>query len=191
MKKVYLAGGMLTKAEQMLRASEREDIKKIGLDMYVPQDNKEINDKANVNNEGLAERIVKADTEAIIESDIMVVEYQPHYLGTIVEIGQMKGMKDLAKMILDIAEKEDSCQEMLSKIIALAEKINNKKVFPHCEDIRRFKGAGKDEIEDRRSFSVNAYVYGTILDLTDGKGFYEWSEILEELEKIKNNECQY
>ena len=28
-------------------------------------------------------------------------------------------------------------------------------------------------------------VYGVCLDLTDGKGFYEWDEILDELEREK------
>ena len=38
---------------------------------------------------------------------------------------------------------------------------------------------------DRRSFGVNQYVYGVCLDLTDGKGFYEWDEIMEELRNAK------
>lgn len=186
-KQTYLAGGMLTTAEQMLRQKEKEDIQKLGIKMYVPQDNKSINSKAEVSNDGLAERIVKADTDAIIESDVMVVEYQPHYLGTITEIGQFKGGKDMAKMILDIAEKGESALSTLNEILELAERFANKKFLPHCEDVRRFPNAGAEEVEDRRSFSVNAYVYGTILDLTDGKGFYSWNEVLEELERIKND----
>ena len=59
----------------------------------------------------------------------------------------------------------------------------DKKVYPHLEDIRR---TNIPECGDRRSWSVNQYVYGVCLDLTDGKGFYEWEEILEELEKEVN-----
>ena len=187
-RQVYLAGGMLTKAEQMLREAEKKEIQEIGLNMYVPQDNKSINAKADVENAGLAERIVKADTEAIIDSDITVIEVQPHYLGTITELGQMKGMKDMAKLVLDIAEDNlDNPHEALNKIVQLCERFENKKIYPHCEDVRRFPNAGIDEEGDRRSFSVNAYLYGTVLDLTNGKGFYEWDEILEELKKIKAN----
>ncbi|MEH7209540.1 nucleoside 2-deoxyribosyltransferase [Priestia megaterium] len=186
-KKVYLAGDMLPKASQLLRAQEREQIKEIGLDFYNPMDNKDINDKSKVSNEGLAERIVKADTDAIVESDIVVIEPQPFALGTMVELGQIKGMKDLAKKILDIYENNDPFKAV-SKIAELAEKIDDQKVFPHYEDVRRFAGAGKDEEGDRRSLGINQYVYGVCLDLTDGIGFYEWTEILEELKKIKNNE---
>lgn len=189
-KQVYLAGGCLTKAEQMLREAEKKDIKGIGLDLYVPQDNKSINDKSKVDNNGLAERIVKADTDAIFESDIAVIEVQPHYLGTITELGQMKGIRDFANMVLKIADEQcdnSSPAEILNKIVELAERNANKKVMPHCEDVRRFPSAGVDEVGDRRSFSVNAYVYGVCLDLSDGKGFYEWNEVLEELKRIKKD----
>lgn len=185
-KKVYLAGDMLPKASQLLRAQEREQIKEIGLDFYNPMDNKDINDKSKVDNEGLAERIVRADTDAIISSDIVVIEPQPFALGTLVELGQIKGMKDLAKMILEIYEDNDPIKAV-SLIADLAEKVQNQKVFPHYEDIRRFEGAGKDEEGDRRSLGINQYVYGVCLDLTDGIGFYEWNEVLEELKKIKKD----
>lgn len=188
MTKVYLAGDMLPKGSQLLRALERDQIKEIGLDLYVPQDNKEINDKANAVQEGLAERIVRHDTDAIKESDVVVIEPQPFALGTLTELGQIHGMKMLAKMILDLAVNESgemSTPEVLNHIIQLAEKVDNQKVFPHFQDIRRVKGA--TETEDRRSWSINQYVYGVCLDLTDGKGLYEWEEVLEELKKIKSN----
>lgn len=189
-KKVYLAGDMLPKASQLLRAQEREQIKKIGLDFYNPMDNKSINSKAEVSNEGLAERIVKADTDAIKESDIIVIEPQPFALGTLVELGEIHGMKMLAKMILELVD--DKCSdtsqaELLNEVIALAEKVDKQKVYPHYEDVRRFPNAGADEVGDRRSLGINQYVYGVCLDLTDGKGFYEWDEVLEELKKIKKD----
>ncbi len=189
-KKVYIAGDMLPRGSQMLRALEREQIKEIGLDFYNPMDNKDINDKSNVENTGLAERIVKADTDAIVESEVIVIEPQPFALGTMVELGQIKGMKDMAKIILELANDkcdEYSSAELLNKIIETCEKVDNQKVFPHYEDIRRFPNAGVDEEGDRRSLGINQYVYGVCLDLTDGKGFYEWDEVLTELKKIKND----
>lgn len=185
--KVYIAGDMLPKGSQMLRALEREQIKAIGFDFYNPMDNKSINDKSQVSNEGLAERIVKADTDAIEESEIIVIEPQPFALGTLVELGQVKGRKDLAKQISEIVEGSDQPLNILSEIMALVEKVNTQKVLPHYEDIRRFAGAGKDEEGDRRSLGINQYVYGVCLDLTDGKGFYEWEEVVDELKSIKNN----
>lgn len=185
MSKVYLAGDMLNKGAQMQRQAEKEDIKKIGLDMYVPQDNAEINDKKNAVQEGLAERIVRHDTDAIIESDIIVIEPLPQGLGTHIELGQVLGMFDLANMILDIANEEDQPMVILEKILALAERTANKKILPHYEDVRRVKGL--TESEDRRSLGINQYVYGACLKLTGGKGFYEWDEVLNELKKIKKD----
>lgn len=181
--KVYIAGDMLPKGSQMLRAKEREDIAKIGLDFYNPMDNKDINDKSKVSNEGLAERIVKADTDAIIESDIIVIEPQPFALGTMVELGQIKGMRDMANMVLEIINnnKDKESVVVLDEITSLVIKQSMKKVYPHYEDIRRFDGAGEDESGDRRSLGINQYVYGACLDLTYGKGFYEWHEVLDKL----------
>jgi hypothetical protein len=184
-RQVYLAGDMLNKGAQMQRKAEKEDIKKIGLEMYVPQDNKEINDKANAVQEGLAERIVKHDTDAIINSDVIVIEPLPQGLGTHVELGQVLGMFDMANLILEIAEEENEPLVMLEKILKLAERTANKKILPHYEDIRRVKGI--TESEDRRSLGINQYVYGACLKLTNGKGFYEWDEVLEELKKIKKD----
>lgn len=184
--KVYLAGGMLTKAEQMLRTLERDDIKSIGLDLYVPQDNKDINDKSKVSNDGLAERIVKQDTDAIFDTNITVIEVMPHYIGTIIELGQHKGMIDVSKKVLELIN-SNSPEQALNEIKALTTRISNKVILPHCEDIRRFPHAGIDESEDRRSFSHNAYLYGTVLDLTNGYGFYEWEDILKKLSIINEN----
>lgn len=187
--KTYIAGDMLTKASQLLRAKEKEDIERIGLPFYNPQDNKEINDKANLDsNAGLAEKIVKHDTEAIYSSDIIIIEPQPFALGTHVELGQIKGRKDLAKEILEIynnVEGYPESEDVLEAILDLISNVINQKVYPHYEDVRRFKGAV--EAEDRRALGINQYVYGVCLDLTDGKGFYEWDEILGELRKLKNS----
>lgn len=182
MKKVYIAGDMLTVASQMLRAKEREDIQAIGLPFYNPMDNKEINDKANAVQEGLAERIVKQDSKAIYESDILVIEPQPFALGTCVELGQVKGRKDLANQILEISKDgSKSNDEVLFDILEIVGQIKNQKIYPHYEDVRRFKGV--TESEDRRSLGINQYVYGVCLDVSDGKGFYEWDEILDELKR--------
>lgn len=184
-KKVYIAGDMLKVGSQMLRAKERDDIAALGYDFYNPTDNKEVNDKANLdNNDGLAEKIVKADTDGIKESDIIVIEPTNDACGTMVELGQIKGMKDMAKdILLAMRPCNGDSTEILAEIAKLCVDMIEKKVYPHYEDIRRFKGC--TESEDRRAWSVNQYVYGVCLDLSDGKGFYEWEEILEELETVK------
>ncbi|HZW68589.1 MAG TPA: nucleoside 2-deoxyribosyltransferase [Pseudogracilibacillus sp.] len=186
-KKIYLAGGMMSKGEQMQRAAEAADVRALGYEIYNPMENKDINDKKNAKQEGLAERIVKQDSEAIYESDILVIEPQSFALGTITELGQVKGRKDLAKEILEISkDASKSNEDVLFEVLELAGKIVEQQVYPHYQDIRRFEGV--TESEDRRSLGINQYVYGVCLDLTDGKGFYEWDEILEELEKVRDSE---
>lgn len=199
-KKVYLAGDMLTKGSQLLREKEAQDVRAVGFEMYNPMENKEINDKANAVKEGLAERIVEQDSDAIYNSDILIIEPQPFAMGTMVELGQVKGRKDLAKGIkhlIDDTIKNSGIDgnphdptnyyeliELVDRIQEWVGEVVEQKVYPHYEDIRRFNGV--TESEDRRSLGINQYVYGVCLDLTDGKGFYEWDEILEELKREKN-----
>lgn len=171
--KVYIAGDMLTKGSQLLRALEREDIENLGYEVYNPKDNEDINDKqAQGNSEDLAERIVLQDTNALFDCDTIVIEPQPYAMGTMVELGQLKGMKDTSTEILKIIAGGGDIEE----IVDYCTSITQKRVLPHYEDIRRID---EPEIGDRRSLGINAYVYGTCLDLSNGKGFYEWDEILE------------
>lgn len=178
-KKVYLAGDMLTKASQLLREQEKQELQNVGVPLYVPQDNKEINDKENANPEGLAERIVRQDTEAIYESDVLIIEPQPYAMGTMVELGQVKGRKDMANEIQSLSEEYEDDEQFRLNVEHLIEEVRNQKVYPHYEDVRRFAGA--TESEDRRSLGINQYVYGVCLDLTDGIGFYEWGDIIDDL----------
>lgn len=182
----YIAGDMLTVGSQMLRTKEREDIEKLGLDVYNPMDNKEINDKSKLNNnEGLAEKIVQQDLKGIIDSDVIVIEPQPFALGTMVELGQIHGMKIMSNSITNNIDKLKkrgmSDKDILDVIYDMSGFINDKKVYPHYEDIRRVKGENATETGDRRSLGINQYVYGVVLDLTGGKGFYDWDEILDEI----------
>lgn len=179
-KQIYIAGDLMTKGSQLQREAEAVDIRALGFGLYNPQENDEINDKKNANQDGLAERIVKHDSDAIYASDIVVIEPLAHALGTTVELGQIKGRKDLAKEIIEIYEESElSDEDALTAIYDLANQIVEQKVYPHYGDIRRVDGL--TETGDRRSLGINQYVYGTVLDLTDGKGFYEWDEILADL----------
>ena len=76
MNKVYCAGHCLTRGSQMQRMAEKEDLARVNsrIEFYNPMENKEINDKATAKQEGLAERIVKHDTDAINWSDTVIIE---------------------------------------------------------------------------------------------------------------------
>lgn len=182
-RKVYIAGHCLDRGSQLQRAEEREIIEGLGHQLYNPMDNKEINDKATAIQEGLAERIVKHDTDAIMWADTILIEPLPHAIGTNIELGQVKGMKDLAKEILRAIDESRNDMEdsefALWKIAEICHDVNNKKVIAHYSDIRRVPGI--TETGDRRSLGVHQYMYGVVLDLTDGKGFTEQDRLAGEL----------
>ena len=191
-KMVYIAGDMLKKGSILLREQEARELREIGYKVYSPIEDKSINDKSNQSkhsNANLAERIVRNDTKGILQSDIIVIEPQDNALGTMVELGQIKGYKDSSRMIQDliseiVEDRSIDFEETICRLERLASMLD-KEVYPHYEDIRR---TSIPEQGDRRSWSVNQYVYGVCLDLTDGKGFYEWEEILEELKHENEDE---
>ena len=186
-KSLYIGGHMLNLGSQMQRAMERENAEEIGVKLYNPMDNKDINDKqANKNDTGLAERIVLADTNAILYSDVIMIEPDPAALGTITELGQVYMFNMLYDVIHEITENEElSAEEKLKLIDEYFTDHPRKLVLPHMQDVRRHDAP---EVGDRRSWGCNAYVYGVCLDLTDGKGFYEYDEIWQVLRDLKEEE---
>lgn len=175
----YIAGDIMTRGSQLQRAEERQKLEAAGISVYNPQDNKSINDKSKL---PLAERIVREDMERLFSATDIVIEPQPHAQGTLVELGIIYGMKAMAAEIAELialldaefsgltnAEKLNAIEHRLSAILA-------QKVYPHNSDIRR---TDTPEVGDRRSFSVNQFVYGVVLALTDGKGFYDFDEAVE------------
>ena len=192
MKTIYLAGDMLKKGSILLREQEAKELRELGHKIYSPIEDKSINDKTNQteeSNNGLAERIVINDTRGILNSDVIVIEPHENALGTMVELGQIKGYKDCARELENIIERvvklkcnDSQAVNRLAMELHFLIKKYDKKVYPHLEDIRR---TNIPETGDRRSWSINQYVYGVCLDLTDGKGLYEWEEILEELKEVQ------
>lgn len=154
-KLIYLAGDMLSSGQQKQRAEEKQRLEAIGYNVYSPQDDKSINDKKNANQEGLAERIVKNDTAGIEKADIIVLDYLSHAEGTICELGYIQKLK---------RNKPDL------------------KVYAQCTDIRQGNGHIPNH-SDRVEFSVNQYVYGVILEVTEGVGIQTFDDIIGNLKK--------
>ena len=183
-KKIYLAGDMLSYGAQRQREWEKEQLSNINYETHVPQDDAEINDKSTVDNNGLAERIVKKDTDAIMNSDLIILDAHENGKGTLVEMGQLAGVKDLSDRLLskidEYLELEIPYDKILNEITKDLLMYHNKAVYVHNTDIRRENTALQQG--DRREYAPNQYVYGTALKLTNGKGFYEWHEIIKELE---------
>lgn len=185
---IYTAGHMLDAGAVMRREWEAEQLRSLGATLHVPHEDKTINDKANAVQEGLAERIVANDTQGIIDSDIIVIDAHENGKGTLVELGQIKGMRDMADMVLKVLGSEDYGDYEESRDVALAEvadialSIKEKRILAHNTDIRRANT--QPQAGDRREYAPNQYVYGTVLDLTEDKGFYEWDEIIEEVKEM-------
>ena len=183
---LYLAGDLLSEGARMRRAWEADKLRSAGANLHVPHEDKSINDKANAVQEGLAERIVSNDTQGIIDSDIIVIDAHENGKGTLVELGQIKGMKDMADIVLSSVVCAThgvlSERDALDMIQAAVERMLEKKVYAHNTDIRRANS--HPQAGDRREYAPNQYVYGTVLELTEGKGFYDWDEIIEEVKEL-------
>ncbi|QQV88452.1 nucleoside 2-deoxyribosyltransferase [Staphylococcus phage ZCSS1] len=175
-KVIYMGGHLLNQAMVDYREKQHEQVEGIvGVTPYSPHKDKSINDKANAQQEGLAERILNNDFKAMQEADIFVFDVLNEGLGTIAELGILLGIRHEAETLLNY----ELSPEMLNHV----EDILRKPVLVYCSDIRQ--GHGKSyEDPDRAEFSTNQFVYGMILSLTDGRGFISWDEVLEELEKL-------
>ena len=157
---MYLGGDMLSVGQQMRREFEKKELERLGFKVYAPQDDKDINDKQIADQTGLAERIVYNDTAGIYKSDILIFDYLPHAQGTIAEMGYVHG---------------------------LLQYVDNDKydIYVQCTDVRQGTGHVSKE-QNRSEFSINQYVYGVILDITNGRGIQTFNEICQDL--IKNEE---
>ena len=193
---VYNGGHILNEAMAEYRNNQAEQINSIiGVKCYNVLDDKSINDKANAEQTGLAERILNNDFKAMQESDIFVFDILNEGLGTIAELGILLGMKHQAKETINKLEEtsdivrfdfdgnETDEYDTLQDEIKELEKIVNKPVLIYCSDIRQGHGKGYSD-PDRAEFSTNQFVYGMVLELTDGEGFISWEEVLSRLEKL-------
>lgn len=188
-KVVYMGGHLLNQAMVDYREKQHEQVEGIaGITPYSPHKDKSINSKADAVQEGLAERILNNDFKAMQESDIFVFDILNEGLGTIAELGILLGMKHQAQQTIDKAKQTIDnhgiiSDEHLNDAYKLAVDIVNKPVLIYCSDIRQGHGKGYED-PDRAEFSTNQFVFGMILELTNGEGFISWEEVLERLENI-------
>lgn len=181
-KQIYLGGDLLNHGSQLQRAEEKVALLDLGHALYVPQDNKAINDKATLSNEGLAERIVKHDTDGINSADAVVMEVREGALGTCIEMGQIKGQRDFAKAIMGIIlEYQGMGLDPTENIQDICNDELDRPIYIHNSDIR-LQGKPASTIE-RCAYGPHQYMYGVVLDVTDGRGYQQFNEILEDLKE--------
>lgn len=176
---IYSGGDMLKKGSQLLKEAEKKQLESIGFEVYSPQDDKEINDKTNQtaeSNDALAEKIFAKDTTGIITSDILIFEVDNNNVGTSVEIGQS------AQHELEYALRNYPIKDVHELIRNPARaQMFEKKYFFHSYDIRR---TDIPETGDRRSWSINQYLYGAV-SLLSPQGILSWDEIIQEIQKLR------
>lgn len=184
----YLGGHLLNQAMVDYRDKQHKQVEGIvGVSPYSPHKDKSINDKANAEQTGLAERILNNDFKAMQESDIFVFDILNEGLGTTAELGILLGMKHQAQKVID------ELKEIENKNLYLTEeeydlrdsqqRVLDKPVLIYCSDIRQGHGKGYND-PDRAEFSTNQFIYGCVLSLTDGEGFISWEEVKKRLEKL-------
>lgn len=177
--KIYIMGDMLKKGNQLLRNQESKAILDLGYHIYSPLCDKEINDKqaqtVETNNK-LAERIVTKDMEAILESDIIVADVDNDNVGTSVEIGAVMQHNWWYDKLYEALHDEKG----LDKIKSLLDKYPKKKVYCHCSDIRH---TDIPEVGMRRSYSINQFLHGACLRISDGITVFD--DVIKQLEEQK------
>ena len=200
-KKAYLCGDMLHKAQFEYRKQQKEEIESIiGIEVYNPSSNEDINSKKEADSFKLAERIVEQDTSAIEEADVYIIDLPTADAGgrgTITELGQIFQMKRQAKNTIDRLEKiAETVQyivdgeltreyEILQDEIQEQQKVIDKPVLVFSDDVR-WNTTNMNDHMDRVPYSFNAYTYGVVLYLTNGRGIISWKQVKEELSKLGN-----
>lgn len=187
----YVAGGIMTRGEQLAREEEcrKLDEANLDLDYYSPAQNKDINDKSNMTeeeNNKLAEKIVAADVARLWQADFTVVCPEQSAIGTMCEAAILYAWKYMGVMLglmIEMGKDKGYNEKVILNMVsaALRDQIEKKNFF-HYADIRTNHLNEKDW---RRSFSINQFLYGVILAASaDGKLHDNFDEVVEELKKV-------
>ena len=168
----YLGGDIMTRGSNLARQEEYDKFEQaeIPVEIYSPVMNKSINDKSNMTeeeNNHLAEKIVAADVERLWNSDFTVLCPEQSAIGTMCEMGILYGWKYMADKLEEIYRDgicdEDTWEQIAHSLINKIREISDKKNYAHYFDIRTNHLNEKDW---RRSFSINQFLYGIILEAT-------------------------
>lgn len=194
----YLAGGIMTRGENLARQEEYDKFKAAGIpgEVYSPVQNKSINDKSNMTeeeNNHLAEKIVEADVDRLWNSNYTVLCPEQSAIGTMCEMGILYAWKYMAEKIMHSyqhgIEEGYDYETILDAIMDVVKDNLARKNYAHYFDIRTNHLNEKDW---RRSFSINQFLYGIILYATADHTLHNsFDEIIPILQKEYPKEVQY
>lgn len=186
-KQVYLGATLGNRGARLLNEEYQKAITGAGGMAYLAQNNKDINDKKNAKQEGLAKRIVEADFGAIDNSDAYLFDLL-ETTGTTCEIAGIYAQKRLAKQmddfIVGITELGGSAEDVLREIEKRIHTIMQKPVVVTCSDLRSENM--KDQAGFSREWGMNQMLRGIVDEVTDGEGFTPFEIVTPVLaEKLK------
>lgn len=171
----YLGGDIMSFGSNLARQYEYDEFIKrnINVDVYSPIMNKSINDKAAMTveeNNTAAERIVAADVDRLWNSNFVVMCPEQSAIGSMVEVGILYGWKYLANKFYKLTPREQ--QEKLKFFL-------DQDIYCHYFDIRTNH---LPEVDWRRSFSINQFLYGCVLAIEKNGDFEELQHIFDQIE---------
>lgn len=192
---VYLGGDLLSTPMVEYRNKQRDELDGIiGIKAYSPSDDSSINEKANAVQEGLAERILQNDYNAMLDCDAYTFDILNHATGTISELSILLGMKRQAQITIDrLLPSKELAEELgeFDSLLSIQEEINelqqiiDRPVYVYSTDIREGNGHTYDD-PYRTEVAFNQFLYGVILELTNGRGFISWEQVKQELDELAN-----
>lgn len=178
---VYLGATLGTRGARLLNEQYQAIISEAGLTPYLAQNNKDINDKKNVKQEGLAKRIVEADFNAIDNSDMYLFDILGTE-GTTCEVAGIYAQKRLATQLLNFMDTSEGAEEFTIQNMQLwLQEIVDKPVVATCTDLR------SENLREQSGFSrewgINQMLRGIVDEVTNGVGFTPFEEVSQELKK--------
>lgn len=181
-KQVYLGATLGNRGARLLNEQYQAMISGAGLSPYLAQNNKDINDKKNVKQEGLAKRIVEADFGAIDKSDAYLFDLL-ETTGTTCEIAGIYAQKRLAHQLDDIitgiSELGGAPEQVIREVEKKIHSILQKPVVVTCSDLRSENE--RDQAGFSREWGINQMLKGIVDEVTDGEGFTPFEAVSEKL----------
>lgn len=172
----YIGGDILAGGRKYQRQHETKEVESLGINVYNPIDQKDINDKKNQtieSNKYLCDKIVKKDTDALRKADLVIFDADNNSVGTTCEIGQMYEFAFWREEV-EKAYNSENPKEYLKKLM---DENPRKTFYFHSSDLRFTELPEQGAF---RSWSLNQYLHGLIRGLSK-HGLMTFDKVLEKL----------
>lgn len=161
-KMCYIGGDLLKGGSKLQREYEARVIDSLGINIYNPVAQKDINDKKNQtpeSNKFLCDKIVIKDTDAIRKADLIIFDADNDSVGTSCEIGQVYEFMFWRSKVKECLFSDDPIRNFEK----LLDEYPEKDVYFHSTDLRFTELPEQGAF---RSWSLNQYLHGLIRGLS-------------------------